>query len=139
MPRTCMHLLAWLSVAAFFFANMHMSSALAALGHPTKISRVAPAKRTCCSHCHARQAKPISPHSRQPRIAAEHGDQPSCPCGPKSCPCPDKCLVCNVANFPVTIAAPVCFEQAPALIEAWTDSIALHFTANSVELMRPPR
>ena len=141
MFRCWFHVLTWLSVAAFLFANAHTSSALTALVHAAKKpAAAADGKRTCCSHCRARQAKAEAPATTPKGTAATATDRhPSCPCWPDRDPWPDDCVLCSIAKVHVTVTPTIDLQQFPTIAESWTEPVCLHILTYSGELMRPPR
>jgi len=140
-----MRVLAWLSVAAYLFANTHTSSVFAALAKrpaaQTDGSEAPKAKRTCCSHCQKRQAKSTSTPTEPVKqsVIAPQNDHSSCPCCPASCPDSNPCALCAVAKIPVTLATGIDVHQVPPSEDSCFEPEAVHRAGFTGKLMRPPR
>ena len=144
MSRNCMRVLAWLSVAAYLFANTHTSSAIAAFSRraaQADNSENPKAKRTCCSHCQQRQAKPAPAATGQVKVSviAAQDDHSSCPCCPASCPGSNPCVLCAVAKIPVTLTTTIDAHQVPPSEDSCLEPEAVHRAGFTGKLMRPPR
>lgn len=167
VPRSCLRLVACLSMAAYFIAN---TPALPALGAraPAIRSLHGDASRALVARANSPSATRPCPHCAKPRCLAGKVVSPNvpvcsqssftgscpccpnsppdlpCPCCPKgpdgrSCPCPGGCAFCTPAKVPCPGHSAERPRPGPCLGETVGETCPPYIPPFKGKLIRPPR
>jgi hypothetical protein len=144
MRRRLLHLIAWLSVAAYFLTNTHANLMIAAaLNRPACQEVPSSGSSKKCQHCQNKAAVPQSPSGTSScPVSPDQPFEPGCPCcplGDQPCSVPGGCAMCSVAKTPCVGCMLLTHLVAPFLGEVDCEVTPVYAPPFCDGLIRPPK